>query len=112
MPAHLLLHLIAAHCMCPTQRLHHLFHPLLQHFQQRKIFPYHKKRLNPEVRNEIVRDLVTHMYGTVEKPTAAFVYRVAEMLVDKYPFMADSSASNPYVSALLCLTPFACAYSL
>ena len=56
-----------------------------------------KKKLCPEIRNEIVRDLVTHMYGTVDKPTATFVSRVAEMLVDKYPFMADSSASNPYV---------------
>ena len=38
-----------------------------------------------------------HQCGTVDKPTATFVSRVAEMLVDKYPFMADSSASNPYV---------------
>ena len=50
------------------------------------MFAISEKKLNPEVRNEIVRDLITHMYGFVDKPSP----KVARMLVEKYPFMADS----------------------
>lgn len=59
------------------------------------------KRLYPEVRNEIVRDLVTHIYSHVEKPSITFVTKAASMLVEKYPFMADSACgceSSPSVS--------------
>ena len=48
------------------------------------------KKLNPEVRNEIVRDLVTHMYGHVDKPDPSLAANVANLLVARYPFMADS----------------------
>ena len=68
-----------------------------------------QKRLYPPgVRNEIVRDLVTH-YAHVEKPSVAFVTEVAGLLVETYLFMADSvtvSAASAYVSGnpfLLCL---------
>lgn len=56
------------------------------------------KTLNPEVQNEIVRDIVTHMYANVDKPSPAFISKVAEMLVDEYPFMSDSSEFSPAVS--------------
>ena len=49
------------------------------------------KRLYPDIRNEIVRDLVTHMYGHVDRPTMGFTNKAASLLVQKYPFMADSS---------------------
>lgn len=67
-----------------------------------------KKRLNPIVRNEIVRDLVTHIYGSVENPSPTFITKVGEMLVEKYPFMADSksSESEPYVSMCCNMTSF------
>ena len=63
--------------------------------------------LTPEAQNEIVIDLVTHMYGFVEKPNAQFCKEVAKMLVEKYPFMADSG-SNPSDSkcvSVLVLSP-------
>ena len=44
------------------------------------------KKLNPEVRNEIVRDLVTHMYGQVDKPDPSLAANVANLLVARYPF--------------------------
>ncbi len=55
------------------------------------------KRLSPDVRNEIVRDLVTHMYANIDKPGALFVSKVADKLIKTYPFMADSSESTPAV---------------
>lgn len=36
-----------------------------------------EKKLSPDIRNEIVRDLVTHMYGFMEKPTSSFCKFVA-----------------------------------
>jgi hypothetical protein len=48
---------------------------------------------------------VTHMYGIVERPSASFISRVGEMLVEKYPFMTDSSESNPYVSVTYPVQP-------
>ncbi len=56
------------------------------------------KKLNPEIRNEIVRDLVTHMYGHTEKPGIGFVNKVSRLLVEKYPFMSDSSDSQDALS--------------
>ncbi len=53
-----------------------------------------KQQLNPEVRNEIVRDLVTHVYAHVEKPTMMCIGDVARKLVDKYPFMSDTGAAH------------------
>ena len=52
-----------------------------------------EKRLQPETRNEIVRDLVTHMYAHTDKPDAKFTQMVARLLVKEYPFMADSGSS-------------------
>ena len=64
------------------------------------MFAISEKRLYSEVRNEIVRDLVTHIYGHEEKPNIDIATNVAKLLVAKYPFMADSassSGSTPYV---------------
>ena len=71
-----------------------------------------QKRLYPPgVRNEIVRDLVTHIYAHVEKPSVAFVTEVAGLLVKTYPFMADSVtipgasayvSGNPFLLCMLC----------
>ena len=57
------------------------------------------------MQNEIVRDLVTHIYALTDKPTPAFVDDVARLLVNKYPFMADSvtiSGSSASVSGCVC----------
>ena len=32
-----------------------------------------EQKLTPDIRNEIVRDLVTHMYGFAQKPSNHFV---------------------------------------
>lgn len=61
-----------------------------------------EEKLTPDVRNEIVRDLVTHMYGYVEKPTTSFCKFVAQRLILKYSFMRDSKGTG-YVSIV---TPF------
>lgn len=59
-----------------------------------------QKKLCPDIRNEIVRDLVTHIYGQVERPDVTLATKVAKLLVENYPFMADSvttSGSTTYV---------------
>lgn len=56
-----------------------------------------EKKLTPEIRNEIVRDLVTHMYGHVEVPKASFCKFVAQRLILQYAFMRDSKGTG-YVS--------------
>ena len=56
------------------------------------MFAIAERQLHPDVRNEIVRDLVTHIYGHVEKPKVDLVTKVAKLLVEKYPFMADSGS--------------------
>ena len=56
-----------------------------------------EKRLTPDIRNEVVRDLVTHMYGHVEKPTSSFCKFVAQRLILKYTFMRDTKGTG-YVS--------------
>ena len=63
------------------------------------------KHLTIEARNEIVRDLCTHMYSHMksdsEKPTTKFCREVARKLVSKYPFMSDCGGGlNSYVSIL------------
>ena len=58
------------------------------------MFAISEKKLYPEVRNEIVRDLVTHLYAHVDKPTSTMIAKVARLLVEKYKFMADSSTSS------------------
>ena len=57
-----------------------------------------EKSLTMQARNEIVRDLCTHMYASLpserEKPTASMCREVATKLVKAYPFMADSASSG------------------
>ena len=57
------------------------------------------QQLNWEVRCEITRDLVTHIYSYMENPKPFFVESVAKKLVDKYPFMCDHE-DPPHVSCL------------
>ena len=53
-----------------------------------------ERHLTIEARNKIVRDLCTHMYTNMksdrDKPTTKFCREIAQKLVKKYPFMADS----------------------
>lgn len=58
------------------------------------MFAISEKKLTPEVRNEIVRDLVTHIYGLVDRPDSILATKAARLLVEKYPFMADSVTSS------------------
>ena len=53
-----------------------------------------EKCLQPETRNAIVRDLVTHMYAHTYTPDAKFTQMVTRVLVKEYPFMADSGSST------------------
>lgn len=69
------------------------------------MFAISERKLCPDIRNEIVRDLVTHVYGQVDKPDTVLATKVAKLLVEKYPFMADSvtsSGSQTYVNGLCC----------
>lgn len=45
--------------------------------------------LKPVIRNEIVRDLVTHMFSHNPNPQKEFCTQVAQMLVQQYKFMRD-----------------------
>ena len=42
---------------------------------------------------------MTHLYGYVDKPTTYLIGKVAKLLVEKYPFMADVATprSTPHV---------------
>ena len=57
-----------------------------------------EEKLTPDIRNELVRDLVTHMYGYMEKPTASFCKFVAQRLILQHKFMRDSKGTG-YVSS-------------
>ena len=58
-----------------------------------------RKLLTPEVRNSLVRDLVTTMYAFVPMPKKQLCTQAAKMLVKKYPFMKDHGRSvSGYVS--------------
>ena len=59
-----------------------------------------EKKLTPDVRNEVVRDLVTHMYGSMEKPSSTTCKFVAQRLILKYPFMRDTKGTG-FVSECL-----------
>ncbi len=48
-----------------------------------------RQALVPLVRNEIVRDIVAHMYSYNPNPSKDLCTQVAEMLVKKYKFMRD-----------------------
>lgn len=56
------------------------------------------EKLTRDLRNEIVRDLVTHMYRYTEKPTTTFCKFAAQRLILKYQFMRDTMGTG-YVSA-------------
>ena len=60
-----------------------------------------RKNLTPDVRNAIVRDIVTSMYAYTSKPNKEFCTQVAKLLVAKYAFMKDVGSSvSGYVSFL------------
>ena len=64
------------------------------------------ENLTPDIRNEIVRDLVTHMYGYAEKPTATFCKFAVQRLILKYPFMRhqrDMICKFTHLLPILCL---------
>lgn len=63
------------------------------------------EKLTPDLRNEIVRDLVTHMYGYTEKPTTNFCKFAAQRLILKYQFMRDTKGTG-YVSTNLCIIDY------
>ena len=48
-----------------------------------------RKRLTPDLRNEIVRDTVSTMYAYMSQPNKEFCTQVAKQLVAKYSFMRD-----------------------
>ena len=54
-----------------------------------------RRMLTPDVRNCLVRDVVTTMYAHDPKPKKQFCTEVAELIVKKYPFMKDK---GQYVS--------------
>ena len=49
-----------------------------------------RQALTPAIRNEIVRDLVAHMFSYNPKPQKDFCTHVAQMLIRKYKFMCDT----------------------
>ena len=67
------------------------------------------KTLTPDIRNEITRDLVTHIFGFVKKPTSQFCKFVAQRLILKYPFMRDEKGTV-YVN--ICTVKIALIYIL
>ena len=52
-----------------------------------------RRRLTPDVRNALVRDLVTTMYTYMPKPNKDFCTKVAKQLTDKYTFMRDAGTN-------------------
>lgn len=61
-----------------------------------------QQRFDIGVRNEIVRDLVTHMFSFHCRPSRDFCTKAAKMLIQKYSFMAEKGKRvSGYVSALL-----------
>ena len=61
-----------------------------------------RRRLTPEVRNYIVRDLVTTMFSYTLKPSKEFCTIVAKSLVQKHKFMKDVGANvSGYVSVCI-----------
>ena len=58
-----------------------------------------RRQLTPNVRNAIVRDLMTTMYAFMPKPNKNFCTEVAQKLVEKYTFMRDAGTNvSGYVS--------------
>ena len=63
-----------------------------------------ENELTPDIRNEVVRDIVTHMYGFMEKPSSGFCKFVAQRLILKYPFMRDTKGTG-FVSSIKITCP-------
>ena len=58
-----------------------------------------RQALEPVIRNEIVRDLVTHMFSYNSNPQKELCTQTAQMLVRKYKFMSDTGCKvSGYVS--------------
>ena len=58
-----------------------------------------RRLLTPDIRNAIVRDLVSSMYAYSSQPRKDFCTTVAKKLVVQYPFMKDVGSSvSGYVS--------------
>ena len=63
-----------------------------------------RKRLSPDVRNEIVRDVVSTMYAYRSQPNKEFCTHVAKQLVEKYSFMRDAGTNvTGHVSFCTCM---------
>ncbi|MCG8624298.1 MAG: hypothetical protein MJE68_20180, partial [Proteobacteria bacterium] len=60
-----------------------------------------EEELMCDSRNEIVRDLVVHMYAFANRPSPKFCKEAASKLVVAYPFMKDSGKGCGYVCLLL-----------
>ena len=59
------------------------------------------KFLTPQIRNEIVRDVVAQMFAFEPKPKKQFATEVAQQLVRKYHFLKDvGQGVSGYVSLL------------
>ena len=57
------------------------------------------KLLTPDVRSQVVRDLVSNMFTYSTSPNHEFCTFVAQRLILKYPFMRDAVGTG-YVSTL------------
>ena len=61
-----------------------------------------RRKLTPDIRNAIIRDLVSTVYAHTSDPNKAFCTTVAKALVRKYPFMKDVGTNvSGYVSHFL-----------
>lgn len=60
-----------------------------------------RKRLTPDIRNAIVRDVVSTMHAFKSLPNKDFCTQVAKQLVNKYTFMKDVGTNvTGYVSSM------------
>ncbi len=58
-----------------------------------------RQALEPVIRNEIVCDLVIHMFSYYSNPQKEFCTQAAQLLVRKYKFMSDKGRKvSGYVS--------------
>ena len=62
-----------------------------------------RKRLTPDIRNAIVRDLVSTMYALRSQPNKGFCTQAAKQLVQKYTFMKDVGTNVSGYVSIACL---------
>ena len=73
--------------------------PSIMHIMQKSDEGERRRLLTPDIRNAVVRDLVSSMYAYTSQPKREFCTTVAKKLVGQYPFMKDAgSAVSGYVS--------------